>query len=73
MSRTERRPRTGLRLLVGGVGPPRWFVHACWTDRDRQSVRADCRRAVQEHRATGVVDVVPDTYGHRHNAQWHWW
>jgi len=77
MSRTDKdgpgHPRSGLRLLVGGGGPPRWFVNAVWTSRDRQAVRAACRRAVREYRGNGTVDTVPPTWQHRQCAQWLWW
>jgi hypothetical protein len=77
MSRTDKdgphHPRTGLRALVGGGGPPRWFIHADWTDPDRQAVRRACEMARQEHRGNGEVDADPPTHAHRQCAQWHWW
>ena len=77
MSRTDKdgphHRRTGLRQLVGGGGPPRWFVSHVWTSRDRQAARAAGRTAAKEHRGHGAVEVVPPTSQHRHNAQWLWW
>ena len=77
MSRTDKdgphHPRTGLRLLVGGGGPPRWFIEHVWTGRERQAARVACRNAIKEHRGDGSVDTIPTIQQHRHNAQWLWW
>lgn len=60
------------RVLVQSA-PPRWFVNHIDTAPTRRRVRDDCRRAVQEYRATGEVDVIPPTDQHRHCATWLWW
>lgn len=77
MSRTDKdgpnHPRTGLRLLVGGGGPPRGFINDVWTSRERQAARVACRNAAKEHRGAGRVDTLPTTRQHRHGAQWLWW
>lgn len=77
MSRTDKdgphHPRTDLRRLVGGGGPPRWFTNAVWTSRERQAARAACRNAAKEHRGNGIVDTIPTTQQHRLGAQWHFW
>ncbi|MEV0134597.1 hypothetical protein AB0H83_39825 [Dactylosporangium sp. NPDC050688] len=53
-------------------GPTRAFVLATWTRPQRARVRDKCRLAVQQHRATGSVDITPPTADHRHAARWHW-
>ncbi|MEU4164743.1 hypothetical protein [Actinoplanes sp. NPDC026670] len=77
MSRTDKdgpyHPRTGLRLLVGGGGPPRWFIEHVWTSRERQAARVACRNAIKEYHGDGNVDTIPTIQQHRHNAQWLWW
>lgn len=77
MSRTDKdgphHPRTGLRLLVGGGGPPRWFIGHVWTSRERQAARVACRNAIKEHHGDGSVNTIPTIRQHRHNAQWLWW
>lgn len=77
MSRTDKdgpyHPRTGLRALVGGGGPPRWYINQEWTSRERQAARVECRNAAKEHRGDGDVDTVPTIRQHRQGAQWTWW
>jgi hypothetical protein len=77
MSRTDKdgpyHPRTGLRSLVSGGGPPRWFINYVWTSRERQAARVACRNAAKEYRGDGIVDTVPTIRQHRHGAQWLWW
>lgn len=53
-------------------GPPRAFVLATRTRPQRARVRDQCHRAVQDHRATGTVDITPSTTDHHHTARWHW-
>jgi hypothetical protein len=77
MSRTDKdgpnHPRTGLRRLIGGGGPPRRFIRDAWTCRDRQAVRIACRNATKEFHGDRVVDTIPPIDQHRHGAQWLWW
>ncbi|GAA3255184.1 hypothetical protein ACFO1B_47915 [Dactylosporangium siamense] len=51
-------------------GPTREFVLITWTSRQRAQVRDECHLAIQQHRATGTVDVDPSTAHHRHDAHW---
>ncbi|GAB3839342.1 hypothetical protein ACFPIJ_35020 [Dactylosporangium cerinum] len=55
----------GTRFLSG---PTREFVLTTWTSRQRARLRAECHLAIQQHRATGTVDVDPSTAHHRHEA-----
>jgi hypothetical protein len=52
--------------------PPRWFVNASWTARDRMAVRLGARRVVAEHRATGEADTELPASQHRQGALWDW-
>lgn len=54
------------------TSPPRWFVQASWTARDRMAVRLAARHGVAEHRARGAVDTEPPADQHRQGALWVW-
>ena len=54
------------------VAPPKWFVNHVSIAPTRRRVRDDCRRAIQEYRATGDVDIIPPIDQHRHCATWLW-
>jgi hypothetical protein len=58
----------GTRLVSG---PSREFALTTWTKPQRARVRDECHLAIQQHRATGTVDVDPSTAHHRHDAHWH--
>ncbi|GIE92478.1 hypothetical protein [Actinoplanes regularis] len=77
MARTDKdgpyHPRAGLRRLVGGGGPPKWFIDDVWIRKERQVARVSCRNATKEHRGDGSVDTIPTVLQHRHCAQWLWW
>lgn len=51
---------------------PRWFVRHVWTGPQRGAARDQCRAAIKEQRATGVVDTVPTVQPARHGAEWLW-
>ena len=52
--------------------PPRWFVNAAWTARDRMAVRLKARGVVGEHRARREVDTELPADQHRRGALWDW-
>jgi hypothetical protein len=53
-------------------GPTREEIHDLWTGRVRLAVRAACHAAVQQHRATATVDVVPPIDQHHHSVASMW-
>lgn len=52
---------------------PSWYVRLEFAGPARRRTRDELTRCRQEYRATGEVDTIPDTTGHRHRARWDYW
>lgn len=54
-------------------GAPFWSWQPIYTGPERRRVRDQCRKAMQEYRGSGEVDIIPSTTQHRHVAAWDYW
>lgn len=54
-------------------GPTREDRHLGWWGPDRRLVRDECRKAAQEFRGTGVVEIAVSTRHHTHSPAKGWW
>jgi hypothetical protein len=56
-----------------GWGPTREDCRLVWWGPDRRRIRDECRKAVQEYRGTGDVEIVVSTRHHTHSPAKGWW
>lgn len=54
-------------------GPTREDRRLAWWGPDRRRIRDECRKAAQEYRGTGDVEIVVSTRHHTHSPAKGWW